>query len=259
MVMNILICVKPVRSSIVYTQEDRVEEYTINPYDLLCLNKILDIKNQYNFHITVIAMGILGVKQVLTKCLAMGVDEAILLSDKEAFAGSDTVATVNVLAAAFQRINYDYIVMGAKSIDGETGQVKYGLAEKLHLECIENVIEILHIDAQNIKLEIDTSESTNIIKASGPLIISYRDFTFVNGKVNLLRLKQANRKSITVWDCKDLNLDQNLCGMNGSKTKVVKLIPIEKQNNCVCIDDKIDKANFIANLINNYNGGNTVE
>ena len=95
----------------------------INPFDTYAIEEAIRLKEKFGGKVTVICMGPPQAKEALKEALAMGCDEAILLSDR-AFAGSDTWATAYTLAQAIRRIgDFDVILCGKQAIDGDTGQV----------------------------------------------------------------------------------------------------------------------------------------
>lgn len=130
--MKILVCVKQVPD----TNEVRINKETgtlirdgvpsiLNPDDANALEEALKIKDEYDdVTITVITMGYPQADFMLRECLAMGADDAILLSDR-AFGGADTWATSNTIAAGISKIgDYDIIFAGRQAIDGDTAQVE---------------------------------------------------------------------------------------------------------------------------------------
>lgn len=140
--LRVIFFVKPVKNSLLNDQRIDDSEYAINPYDLYCLNQLNHLKKNHDIQIISVMMGADDAKDALIKASASGSDEVILLSDRKCFSGSDTIATSNVLAAVAKKIGFDCVVFGDKSIDGETGQVKYGVPELLHINHISNILEI---------------------------------------------------------------------------------------------------------------------
>lgn len=139
--MKILVCVKQVPD----TNEVRINKETgtlirdgvpsiLNPDDANALEEALKIKDEHDdVTITVITMGPPQADFMLRECLAMGADDAILLSDR-AFGGADTWATSNTIAAGISKVgDYDIIFAGRQAIDGDTAQVGPQIAEKLDI------------------------------------------------------------------------------------------------------------------------------
>ena len=128
--MNIIVCIKqvPDTTDVKINPEDNTliregVESIINPFDMYALEEALRIKEAHGGTVTVISMGPPQVENALREALAIGVDNAILISDKK-FAGSDTLATSYTLSAAIRKLgDYDIILFGKQAIDGDTAQV----------------------------------------------------------------------------------------------------------------------------------------
>src|SRR5690554_6269703 len=99
--INVVVCVKVVSANLIGRKEKVDGIYGLNPYDMYALNKVIELKKKVPCKITCLCMGKEDVKDVLVHCKAMGVDEAILLSDR-LFSGSDTYATTYTLALAIK-------------------------------------------------------------------------------------------------------------------------------------------------------------
>lgn len=218
--MNIVVCVKPVRTELVFQNEQSSEAFVMNPYDLFALEKCIELKKKQELKITCICMGAKGAESLLRKAIAMGVDEAVLVNDK-AFAGSDTVATSYIMAKAIQKIgDVDLIVCGEKTIDGETGQVAYGIAERLNIHTISKVDELLDVTDEKITLIRKSETLCSKLRVALPVLAITSDFRLYHPKVSLLGLKKAKRKEILCWGIDELKADDSKCGLTGSRTKV---------------------------------------
>ena len=135
--MKIIVCIKQVPN----TNEVRLDQKTgtliregvpsiINPDDKAGLEAALKLKDRFGAHVTVLSMGPPQADVALREALAMGVDEAILISDR-AFGAPDTWATSSTLAAAVKNLEYDLIITGRQAIDGDTAQVGPQISEHL--------------------------------------------------------------------------------------------------------------------------------
>src|SRR5665648_6241 len=147
--MKIIVCVKQVPD----TNEVRIDPVKgtlirdgvpsiLNHDDANALEEALKIKEAYpETHITVLTMGPPQAQDMLRECMAMGADDAVLLSDR-ALGGSDTWATSNALAAGVAKIGeFDILFAGRQAIDGDTAQVGPQLAEKLGIPQVTYVKE----------------------------------------------------------------------------------------------------------------------
>jgi electron transfer flavoprotein beta subunit len=106
--------------------------FIINPLDIHAVETALQLKDKYGSKIIAITMGPPNAKETLRRCLASGVDDFILISDR-AFVGADTLATSLVLSETFRRISetfgpVDMVICGKQTIDGDTAQVGPGMA-----------------------------------------------------------------------------------------------------------------------------------
>ncbi len=136
--MNVIVCVKQVPG----TNEVKMNKETntiiregveaiINPFDTYAIEEGIRIKEKNGGKVTVLSMGIPSVAELIKETIALGADEAVLLSDR-AFAGADTLATSYALSMGIRKIgSYDLIICGKQATDGDTAQVGPSLAEKL--------------------------------------------------------------------------------------------------------------------------------
>ena len=126
--MKIVVCIKQVPDTV----EVKIDPKTgtlirdgvpsiINPDDKTGIEAALQLKEKMaGSTVTVVSMGPPQADVALRDALAMGCDEAILVSGRE-FGGSDTYATSGILAAALKTLEYDVIITGRQAIDGDTG------------------------------------------------------------------------------------------------------------------------------------------
>ncbi|QUH28434.1 electron transfer flavoprotein subunit beta/FixA family protein [Vallitalea guaymasensis] len=249
--MRIVMCIKPVKKELVYKENEHLENLVINPYDLYALQNIIEMKKE-GTEIICISMGPEGAKEALRRCIALGVDDVIHLSDKH-FAGADTIATSYVLKKAIEKIgDVDLICCGQKTVDGETGQVVYALSEQLGMPCIAQVETIMDLSVENASIERENGECIEKLKVRLPAVISYRNCTTIYKKINLLRLKRAKNKEIVVWNRNDLEIDRSMCGLKGSKTivqDVNKINPMVKKEQTILDGDIENTAMIIKNII----------
>src|SRR3972149_1414805 len=130
--------------------------FIINPFDTYALEESLRLKDKYGFRVVVISMGPPNAEVTLRKTLALGADEAILLSDR-AFGGADTLATSACLTEATRRLakseELAVILCGRQTIDGDTAQVGPGIATRLGCTQLTLVDRIEEVDVKGNKLK----------------------------------------------------------------------------------------------------------
>ncbi|MBT9155325.1 MAG: Caffeyl-CoA reductase-Etf complex subunit CarD [Firmicutes bacterium] len=227
--MEFVVCVKQVPN----TTEVKIDPETntlirqgvpsiVNPFDKNAVEAALRLREQHGGKVTVISMGPPQAEEALRECLAMGADEAILVSDR-AFAGADTLATSYTLATAIEKMgHFDLIICGKQAIDGDTAQVGPELAEHLDIPQATYASKIEIADG-NVRIEREHEEGIEVLETRLPLLIS------VVKSINEPRLPtvkgtmKASRKAIVLWTVNDLAVDHARLGLKGSPTQVVRI------------------------------------
>jgi len=228
--MNIIVCIKQVPD----TTEIRINPETntlvregvesiINPFDLYAIEEGVRLKEKHGGCVTVISMGPPQVENALREAISLGADEAIHLCDR-AFAGADTWATSYALAKGIEKKgDYDIIICGKQAIDGDTAQVGPGIAIQLDIPQILYVKKIEDIDSGVIRGQRMTEEGYEVMEGNLPLLIS------VVKEINDPRLPslkgkmRAKKAELLTWTAEDIEADEQLIGLNGSPTQVVKI------------------------------------
>ncbi|WP_410511172.1 electron transfer flavoprotein subunit beta/FixA family protein [Paenibacillus sp. BR2-3] len=210
--MRIGVCVKQVQT---YPSEPM-----INPADVFAVEEALRIRERLGGSVTVMSMGAESVEKSLRKCVALGADKGVLLTDR-LFAGSDTLATANVLSRGFIEIGKpDLIICGTHSIDGETAQVGPSLAEKLAIPHTTHVVEIICVEEQHILCKRMTDEGYEWVDLTLPALITVAKGINQPRMATVKGILGANRSEITRLSAKDLHLEPQACGLAGSPTRV---------------------------------------
>ncbi|AYD39943.1 electron transfer flavoprotein subunit beta/FixA family protein [Clostridium fermenticellae] len=230
--MNIVVLIKqvPDMDKVKFDREkgvvDRKSAGTeINPFDLNALEAAVQISEKIDSKVTVISMGPPSAKEALKECIARGANEGILVSDAK-FGGSDTKATSVILAAAIKKISeYDLIIAGEKTVDGDTGQVGPEIAEVLNIPHVSYVSKIDNIDNKNITVCSDIWDGTYLKQMKFPgLITVTKDINEprLPSFKNKMKARKAEIKVLTFDDLKEF-LDEEKVGFKGSPTKVKKI------------------------------------
>ncbi len=228
---NIVVCAKQVPD----TNEIKINPETgslirdgvpsiLNPDDANALEEALTIKDADpdNVHVTVVSMGPPQAQDMLFECLAMGADDAVLLSDR-AVGGSDTWATSNAITAAINKLGkFDMIIGGRQAIDGDTAQVGPQIAEKLHLPQVTYVQSCeLSADKTKVTVQRQLEDGYEVIEAPIPCMLT------CTKELNTPRyMKMAGifnpEKDIKVWSAADVEVDLATVGLKASPTNVFR-------------------------------------
>ena len=260
--MHAIVCIKQVPD----TSEVRINRETntlvregvesiINPFDTYAIEEAIRLKESHGGKVTVISMGPPQAMDAIKEAVAMGCDEAILLSDR-AFAGADTWATAYTLAQAIKRIgDYDIILCGKQAIDGDTGQVGPGIARQLGITQLTYVFKIREIDFAHRVLEVERllEEGREAARSSLPAVVTVvKDIN--DPRLPTFRgIRRATRMEIPVWDARILTeLDTEQIGLAGSPTQVVRIFtppPRGGKADIVTADTAAEAAETLADKL----------
>lgn len=192
----------------------------INPDDKSGLEAALVLKDQLGAEIVVLTMGPPQAENALREALAMGADEAILLSDRK-FGGADTWATSSTIAAALKKIDFDLIICGRQAIDGDTAQVGPQIAEHMNLPHV-SYVDDLAVDGDSIIVKRVFEDGYHKIKAKMPCLITALKEMNQPRYMSTGGVFDAYKKEITVWGLADIDVDHANIGLKGSPTRVKK-------------------------------------
>lgn len=228
--MNIVVCLKQVPDTTKVKIDPQTNtlirqgiESIVNPFDAYALEEGVRLKERCGGKVTAVSMGPPQAEEVLREAVSLGADEAILLSDR-AFAGSDTWVTAYTLARAMDKLGqYDLIICGRQTIDGDTGQVGPELAEILGLPFVAYVSEVEEINNGHIRVRRMVEEGYEVIEAPLPAAITVVKEINVPRLPSLRGLTKAKSAVIPVWTAEELGADKNMVGLSGSATRVIKI------------------------------------
>lgn len=256
--MKILVCVKPVPDPEKYGQL-RIDEKTkrlvrdeipsvINPSDRNALEEALRIRDKYGSGsmVAVISMAAESARERLTECLAMGADEAYLISDSS-FGGADTYATSYVLAEAAKRISceFDLILAGNESADGATSHVPVQLAEWLELPhiCRVNRLEISGDTESGYRFKAwkKTEDGRLVFEGRLPCVVAVTVDINKPRLINAMGIIKAKKKPLNIWDNSVLALETEAVGITGSPTQAGELISPDIRRTAAELGSEPDK------------------
>ncbi len=235
--MRILVCIKQVPD----TNEVKLDKKTgtlirdgvpsiINPDDKNALEEALTIKdNRKDVHVTVITMGPPQADDALREALAMGADDAILLTDR-AFGGSDTWSTSLILSEAIKKLGtFDIIFCGRQAIDGDTAQVGPQIAEKLNIPQI-TYVKKLEIQGDEVVAERALEDGYQVIRTKMPCLLTAIKELNQPRYASVPGIVEAyDEKEVKIMTYDDLKIDKALIGLEGSPTNVKKTFTPEQK------------------------------
>ena len=195
----------------------------LNPDDANALEAALQIKDANpDTVISVVSMGPPQACYMLRECLAMGADEAYLLSSR-AFGGADTCSTSTTIAAGIRKIaDYDLIFAGRQAIDGDTAQVGPQMARRLGLPVVTYVQKIRELKEGSVVVERQLEDGYEVIECKTPCVLTAVKELNEPRYMSIPGIVDAYDKEITIWNENDVNLDPSYCGLKASPTQVFR-------------------------------------
>jgi len=234
--VRIIVCIKqvPDTSAEVVMDKERgtlVREKmpaVINPFDTYAIEEAIRLKERLgdDVHTIGISMGPPQAEDALREAIAMGLDEAVLLSSRD-FAGADTLATSKTLAWGIKKLGFDLILCGKQASDGDTAQVGPGIAEWLDIPQVTFIRKIVEIDDKHAVVERMTETGYEVLETPLPALLT------VVKEINEPRLPslrgklRAKKIEIPVYGPKELGLNPDEVGLKGSPTQVIKIFTPE--------------------------------
>lgn len=236
--MNTIVCIKQVPG----TSKVEVDEKTgvlkrdgidtkMNPYDLYALETALNIKEQKGGKIKVISMGPPQAMEVIREAFSMGADEGTLVSDRK-FAGADVLATSYTLSQGIRQCgDFDLIVCGKQTTDGDTAQVGPEMAEYLGIPHVANVRRILEVNDDFITVEMDMPNTLEIVNIKYPCLITVEKDIFEPRLPSYKKHLDSKDREIRMISLKDFDdKNEKMYGLNGSPTQVERIFPPESND-----------------------------
>ena len=236
--MNIVVCIKQVPG----TTDIKIDPETntlvregvesiINPFDCYALEEGVRLRERCGGKVIAISMGPPQADAALREAISLGADEAILLSDR-AFAGSDTWATSYVLSRAIAKMaDYDVVICGRQTLDGDTGQVGPELSEMLGIPFVAYVSNVEEIREGYIRVQRMVEEGYETIEMALPAVITVVKEINVPRLPSLRGSMKAKSAQIPVWTAADIGVEGNKVGIAGSPTRVVKVFFPQRTRN----------------------------
>jgi electron transfer flavoprotein beta subunit len=213
----------------------------INPFDRYAIEEALRLKEKHGGKVTVVTMGPPQAAEALREAVALGADDAVLISDR-AFAGADTWATSYALAKGIKKIgDFDLVLAGKQAIDGDTAQVGPETAEMLDVPFVAYIRKIESIGNGKMTVERMMDDGYDVVETSLPALIT------VVKEINEPRLPSLKGKmkaksfSIRTMTAKEIEADENMIGLRGSPTKVVRIFPPAPRGNREILSGPLDQ------------------
>jgi electron transfer flavoprotein beta subunit len=229
--------------------------FILNPFDVHAVEEALRLRDRFGCEVVAVTMGPPNSVLALRRCLALGVDRAVLISDR-AFGGADTLATSLVLAAAVRRAaeewgRVDLVLCGKQTIDGDTAQVGPGIATRLgwsQLTLVDRILEVSP-DTGTLTVRRKLEGRREVLRSPMPAVVT------VVREINQPRYPTVSRRlaaeemEVPVWDNAVLGLPGDRIGLKGSPTSVKRIFAPERRLGEIVGDGEADPEGAVQELI----------
>ena len=232
--MNIFVCIKQVPA----TNKVKVDEKTgvlqrggvaakMNPYDLYALETALRLKEKHGGTVTVGTMGPPQAQAVIREAFMMGADEGYVFSDRR-LGGADVLATSYTLSQAIQSVgDFDLILCGKQTTDGDTAQVGPAIAEHMGIPHAAWVTE-LSVSGDGVDARQQLQHVIETVHMPFPCLVTVEQDIYMPRLPSLKRGREVQDREIHIQGLESfLDTDENHYGLSGSPTQVERIFPPE--------------------------------
>ena len=232
--MNIVVCTKQVPDSAATLKVDEQSNVSwgeaalvINPWDEYAIEEAIRLKEKFGGKVTVLTVGSEQSKEVLKQAVAMGCDEAFLISDA-AFEGSDALATTHILAQAIKQLGeVDLVAFGKQAIDGDTGLVPAGVARRLNWPFLSYIAKIDELDpgSKSIKVTRLLEQGRQSVGSQLPAVISVVKEINEPRYPSFMNIRKASKLQIPIMDAAAIGAESGKVGQANAAAQWLKVFP----------------------------------
>ena len=242
--MNIVVCGKVIPASSVSIEIDpntrrmvrKGVPHELDPAAASAVEEALRLAEKHGGIVTLVTMGISDATIGIRNALAMGVTSAVHILD-DAVAGSDTLGTAKILAAAVKKQPFDLVICATESSDSYSGIVPGQIAYLLGVPPMTFAKEIL-IDDDRIAIKRQSESGYDLVESSLPALVAVSSGINEPRYPQLKGIMAAKKKEIKVYTAADLGLPPDQVGEKGAREKVLTVgRPPKRQAGKVVVDE----------------------
>ncbi|MCX7570042.1 electron transfer flavoprotein subunit beta/FixA family protein [Tumebacillus sp. DT12] len=250
--MNIFVCLKQTfdTEEKIVVEGGKVKEdgvrFVMNPYDEYAVEEAIKLRDANGGSVTVVTIGPERAQEALRTALAMGADEAVLISDESLF--GDEFTASNVLAAYFKDKSYDIILTGNQAVDSGSGQTAIRLAELLNIPHIGTVTG-LEINGTDVTAQRDAEGDLEVVGGKLPLLITAQQGLNDPRYPSLIGIRKANKKPLETPVAGDLGVSGDAVAAKSSVLET--FLPPSKAAGRILEGDNAARVTELVNLLKN--------
>jgi electron transfer flavoprotein beta subunit len=203
-------------------------QYVINAWDENAVEAAVQLKEAHKAETTLVSLGSGDNTDIIRKCYAMGIDNAIHIDDP-ALEKADSQTFAKVLQKVYEAGDYNLVIAGKQAQDTDAGQAGIMLGEFLGIPCVSNVIEIKVTDDTHIQVSRLGDAGTEIIDLTLPAVVTVSDSINEPRLPAMRGIMMAKKKKITVMDLAGLGTSFEEVGGTAPKSEIVEFLAQEKR------------------------------
>ncbi|MEX5717663.1 electron transfer flavoprotein subunit beta/FixA family protein [Geodermatophilus maliterrae] len=253
--MNIVVLVKQVPDSGTQRSLDPSDntvarataDNVINEIDEYAIEEALQVKQAQGGEVTILTVGPASATDAIRKALSMGADKAVHVTD-DAIHGSCAIQTSAILAAALQQLEYDLVLMGATSTDGQVAVMPALLSERLGIPQLSGA-QKLTVEGSTVKVERQTDGGFWALEAPLPAIVSTWDTINEPRYPSFKGIMAAKKKPVETKSLADLGIDPSTVGLATATSAVVDSAGRPPKGEGIKVTDEGDGAQKLVGYL----------
>ena len=253
--MNVIVCGKVIPASTVTIEIDANTKrlvrkgvpHELDPAAASAVEEGLRLTEKLGGTVVLVTMGTSDATIGIRNALAMGVTSAVHILD-DAVAGSDTLGTAKLLAAAIKKQEYDLVICATESGDSYSGIVHGQIAQLLGLPPLTFAKEIT-VDGRNITIKRQSESGFEIVESTLPALVACSSGINEPRYPQLKGIMAAKKKEIKVYSAADLGLSPEQIGEKGAREKVLTIGRPPKRQAGKAVTDEGEGGKQIADFL----------
>jgi electron transfer flavoprotein beta subunit len=253
--LNVIVCGKVIPASTVTIEIDANTKrlvrkgvpHELDPAAASAVEEGLRLTEKLGGTVVLVTMGTSDATIGIRNALAMGVTSAVHILD-DAVAGSDTLGTAKLLAAAIKKQEYDLVICATESGDSYSGIVHGQIAQLLGLPPLTFAKEIT-VDGGNITIKRQSESGFEIVESTLPALVACSSGINEPRYPQLKGIMAAKKKEIKVYSAADLGLSPEQVGEKGAREKVLTIGRPPKRQAGKAVTDEGEGGKQIADFL----------
>jgi electron transfer flavoprotein beta subunit len=253
--LNVFVCGKVIPASTVTIEinadNNRMVRkgvpHELDPMAASAVEEGLRLTEKHGGAVVLVTMGTTDATIGIRNALAMGVASAIHILD-DAVAGSDTLATAKLLAAAIKKQPFDLVICATESGDSYSGIVHGQIAQLLAIPPLTFAKEIT-VDGDKISIKRQSESGYDVVESTLPALVACSSGINEPRYPQLKGIMAAKKKEIKVYTAADLGLAADQVGEKGAREKVLTIGRPPKREAGKTVTDEGEGGKQIADFL----------